>query len=86
MTQKFEVEKCLGCVMVFFDCVLHEEMTEYIKDCPCHNCLVKVTCSYDNVCDVYSKFQDELSKVEGYEKRLEWIETRSNMDYYFGEE
>ena len=82
MIQKFEVEKCFGCTMIHFKCVLYWDMTEYIKDCPCHNCLVKVTCGYDDVCDTYSEFQDKLSQVEGYEEKLEWLETKDNMDYY----
>ena len=78
----FELYKCRGCVMLYFDCMVYGCITEMIKECPCHNCLVKVTCSYDEVCEAYSKFVDKLNSIPEYEKRLEDYETRFNSDEY----
>lgn len=71
MKETFEEEKCVGCVMLHFDCVVYEDIPEMIKRCPCHKCIVKVTCSYDCVCDAYSKFQDKLYSVKAFRERIE---------------
>ena len=76
----FEVYKCKGCIMAHFDCVINEYITEMIKECPCHNCLVKVTCKYNEMCELYTKFVDKINAIPEYEKRLEEYETKFNSD------
>lgn len=76
----FEVYRCRGCVMLHFNCMINECITEMIKECPCHNCLVKITCTYDDVCEPYSKFMDKLNLIKEYEKRFEEYETIYNSD------
>ena len=70
-------KKCLSCVMINHDCLLYKGLEEFIKECPCLTCLVKITCTYDDVCDAYSEFMDSLyhnkeleGKIEEYEKSV----------------
>ena len=74
-------KKCLGCVMIHYDCMLYRGFEEYIKKCPCLRCLVKITCTFDDVCDDYSNFMDMLHRNPKLKKRIEQYETRSNIDY-----
>jgi len=82
MSEHFEVEKCRGCMMISFNCMVYTCITEMIKECPCHNCIVKVTCDYDNVCEAYSKFMDKVHSIDEYDKRIEEYETIYNSDDY----
>jgi hypothetical protein len=76
----FEVYKCEGCVMLDFDCAINSCISEMIHQCPCHNCLVKVTCSCDDVCEPYTKFMNKINTTDKYAKRIEVYDTRHNSD------
>jgi hypothetical protein len=76
----FEVYKCMGCVMLDFNCVIYSCITEMINQCPCHNCLVKITCPYDIVCDPHIKFMDNIMSCDEYAKRIEIYDKRYNSD------
>jgi hypothetical protein len=61
--------------MVNHDCMMYRGFEFLIKDCPCLRCLVKITCTYDDICDDYSNFMESIyhdkdleGKIEEYEK------------------
>ncbi len=76
----FEVYKCKGCIMISYNCMVYTCITEMIEECPCHNCLVKVTCSYDDVCWPYEKFIDKVNSIDKFVERLEEYERIYNPE------
>lgn len=72
-------DKCRGCVMLEHECVAFVSIKESISICPCSKCIVKITCTYDDTCDDYSKFMDYLWDNPEYSKRMEDYETKVNI-------
>ncbi len=76
----FAICECEGCVMLDFNCAVYSCIPEVTNQCPCHDCLVKVTCSYDDVCEPYSDFMDKVQSIDEYVKRIEIYDTKHNSD------
>ncbi len=72
-------EECKGCIMTQHKCILVVgEIQELIPSCPCLKCLVKITCSYDDICPPYSRHMDQLYANPKYAERIERYETKYN--------
>ena len=74
-------KKCLSCVMSQNDCMLYRGFENLIKDCPCLRCLVKITCTFDDVCDAYSEFMDSIYSDKKLERKIEEYE-KTVSPYY----
>ena len=53
-------KKCIGCIMIDHECVLYNGFEDYIEDCPCIKCLVKITCTFSDVCYDYNRYMANL--------------------------
>ena len=70
-------DKCTGCVMVKNRCILLNSITELVPNCPCSTCLVKMICTYDDTCDLYSEHMDKLVD-DRYKERVFEYDTKYN--------
>jgi hypothetical protein len=70
--------RCEPCIMTSHKCLLIAVAEELIPTCPCLKCLVKVTCTYDDICDRYTKHMDILYYDEKYRAKVEQYEARHN--------
>ena len=70
--------ECTGCIMIANKCLMIDIANDYIEDCPCLKCLVKITCDYDTVCDRYESYIKALSNDERYRERIREYDLRYN--------
>jgi len=61
---------CSSCVMYHHDCILLRSLQEYIPNCPCLKCIVKVQCTFDETCERYSTYYDKLYADKSVEERI----------------
>lgn len=77
MKMKFYLElkmnNCVGCISNGKACIIQNH--NLIRDCPCSECIVKVTCDYwENVCDKYQSFLSTIkSTIDDYGKERYFI-------------
>ena len=70
--------RCSGCIMIKYKCIMIYTAKPYIEDCPCLKCLVKITCDFDTVCDKYDSYMKILNADEKYKERIKNYELRYN--------
>ena len=70
--------ECTGCIMTIHKCLMIDIATDYIERCPCLKCLVKITCDYDTVCDVYNSHIARVCDDERYRERIKDYDLRWN--------
>ena len=63
-------DRCKGCIVIDYKCLIIHVAPEYIESCPCLKCLVKITCDYDTVCDKYQNYLNTLEADEKYTERI----------------
>jgi len=73
-------QNCKGCVMTKYKCFVKESMPELIYQCPCSECIVKITCKTGQICQEYNDFFDRIHNDPHYSQRLEEYETKHNTD------
>ncbi len=73
-------KNCKTCIMLMHDCNISFYSPELIPTCPCADCLTKMVCTYDDICDRYTKRMDELADHPKYGPLFEAYETRRNKD------
>ena len=72
-------EECSGCIMINHHCHYIAVIPEARSKCPCLKCIVKVVCTFDDVCDDYAKYSDIIH--ERFKKRIEQYETCQQYKY-----
>ena len=63
-------KRCAGCIMTSHKCIIIYVAKDFIEDCPCLKCLVKITCDFDSICDRYNSYMKCLNEDEKYKEGI----------------